>query len=220
MSSTDPQHAPFGRVVALHDPSLEAIAWALVGALGGDTAARLHARTSVLAQRLDGVGSDPALQLDALSGRVACGFAVPRRAAPDLEDLLPDRVLESRSGTALTVALLVAVVGQRRGWDVEIVCGKAMAFVAHRRLDHPLVCSPQHDGRLIDARDVEDGDLWRMCAHEVADTLLARIAGRARGIARHDLATRALELSCVLPGTPQDIARRQMALTRARSAFN
>jgi hypothetical protein len=213
--------APFGRVIALHDPSLEAVLWALTAALGGASAARLHAHVSLLAQRLDGLGGDPALQLDALSDRVASGFTVPRRSTPDLEDLLPDRVLAGAPGDALTVAAIVAMAGQRRGWDVEVVAGARSAFVAHRGLDFPLVCSPAHDGRLIDARDAQDGeDLWRCCAHDVADRLLMRMADRAQGIARHDLAARALELASLLPGDRQAAARRRVALARARSAFN
>lgn len=173
-----------------------------------------------MAGRLDGVGPSPALQLDVLAERVAGSFRVLGDARCELDDVRPDRVATSARGDALVAAALTVAVGQRRGWDVAVVLGERAVLVGHRGLDAPLVCSVRHEGRLLDAGDLEDPQLRWCTAHDVAAALLDRVAAVAAEGARPDLVLQARELGRALPETVLDRARTSVQLARAWAAFN
>jgi hypothetical protein len=213
---------PLERLLGHVGLSLETLLLALSAELDGEEfPARAQTRLRELANRLDGVGRDPMEQLDALSRRVASWFThcEDGHRRTDLDDLRPDAVLQSGHGDELLIAAIVAAIGQRRGWAVDVATG-TRAFVGHRGLRAPLLICPAEAGRVIDT--VRDGELqlrWR-CSHEVAGTLLDRLDARFERIGQRSLLVRVRELALALPLAQPELSSRQLELARARSAWN
>ena len=213
---------PLERLLGHVGLSLETLLLALSTELDGEEfPERAQTKLRELANRLDGVGRDPMEQLDALSRRVAAAFrhTGDGHRRTDLDDLRPDAVLQSGHGDDLLIAAIVAAVGQRRGWAVDVATG-TRAFVGHRAVRAPVLICPAEAGRVIDT--VRDGELqlrWR-CSHEVAGTLLDRLDTRFERIGQRSLLVRVRELALALPLAQPELSSRQLELARARSAWN
>jgi hypothetical protein len=177
-------------LLSLGEPSLEAMLGAVAEELGAGTeVADAHARIGLLVERLDEDLRDPALQLDQLGDRVGGAFDVVAREDRPVGDdslLRPDHVLRTGFGDELVIAAIMAAVGQRRGWSVDVVLGGTHAVVAHRALDAHLVVSPRYQSHIVDASDLHDPALAWCGPHEVASALLERLgaAGVSSGPSR------------------------------------
>jgi hypothetical protein len=212
----------FKQLAALEQPSIEALLHALARELGGRAAAASEERMARLAARLDGISRDPVAQIAGLARRVGGTFAVVPDALrrPDHDDLRPDVVLASRRGDELVIAMLVAAVAHRRGWDVDVVTSNRHAFVAHRECPWPLFVGPLEPGRVVDGRDLDDGDLRWRCPHELSADLLRRLEQRAERVGHRVLLAQARELALALPFDDATLEARRMALAQARAAWN
>ena len=114
-----------------------------------------------------------------------------------IDDLLLDRVAVGRSGHALALAVACVEAARRAGIELGIVAGGAGCFVAHPRLDEPLLLDVAR-GRLVEAGGCARDAGWQ-CAHQVAARILNRIGERAHGTGNVAWALRAAELRLALP---------------------
>jgi hypothetical protein len=145
--------------------------------IGSSNHERMRHDLATLTARLPEDVEDPLDQLLELGYRVGSEFTTSSTdEAPCASFLLdPERTLLTRHGDELLVAALVAAIGQRRGWEVDVICSRRRALIGHRRQGPPLVISPAHEGRVVDATDFcDEGDLWWRCPHEVAYALSQR----------------------------------------------
>ncbi len=172
--------ARLATLLSLGRPSLEATLVAVAEELGATDVPDAHARLAALVERLDEDLRDPALQLDQLGERVGGAFEIVRDSADrsGYDDLRPDVVLRTRVGDELVVAALIAAVGQRRGWNVDVLIGDDHAVVAHHDLGGQIAISPRHESHLIDPTDLRDRSLSWCRSHEVAGALLDRVDNR------------------------------------------
>jgi Transglutaminase-like superfamily len=132
---------------------------------------RMRHDLATLTARLPEDVTDPIDQMLELGYHVGSDFTTSETAEADSDSSLldPEPTLLRRHGDELVVAALVAAVGQRRGWEVEVICSDRRALIGHRRQGPPLVISPAHQGRVVDATDfASEGDIWWRCPHEVA----------------------------------------------------
>lgn len=176
-----------------------------------------------LSRRLRRTDPDPATALEALGARVVAGFRVvgPGESASDLDALRPDVVLDRREGDALLVAALAVAAGRRHGWDVGVVLTEdGGVHVGHQDLDAPYVVAVREQGRLVDASELGEGDLWWATPHAVVRALVERLADRAPRLGDVGVHVRALELALTLPADPVDRGRQTVELARARAALN
>jgi hypothetical protein len=212
----------FRQLAGLEQPSIEALLHALARELGGGAVENAEERMGRLAARLDGISRDPVAQIAGLARRVGGTFTVVndslRRA--DHDDLRPDVVLATRRGDELVIAMLVAAVAHRRGWDVDVVTGRHHAFVAHRSSPWPLFVGPLEPGRVVDGRELDDGELRWRCPHELSADLLRRLEQRAERVGHRPLLVQARELALALPFEEAALEARRAALAQARAAWN
>ena len=108
--------------------------------------------------------------------------------------LLPD-VLAARAGAPSGVALLAVAAAQRARLAVEVVAAGEQLYLAHP--GSTLIVDPA-GGELLDGRELGVDLLWR-CAHEVAATVLDRIAERAERTGDLTLAMAARAVTLTLP---------------------
>jgi Transglutaminase-like superfamily len=151
-----------------------------------------------LADPLRGCAAEPAAeQLAGCAEAVAARLECAALTWTGIDDLLLDRVVAGGSGHPLALAVVCVEVARRAGVELGVVAGGAGCFVAHPRLEEPLLLDVAR-GRLVEAggriRDVG----WQ-CAHQVAARILNRIGERAHGTGNVAWALRAAELRLARP---------------------
>jgi hypothetical protein len=134
-----------------------------------------------------------------------------------IDDLLLDRVVVAGAGHPLALALVCVEAARRAGIELGVVAGGAGCFVAHPRLDAPLLLDVAR-GRLVDAGGPDDVG-WQ-CAHQVAARILNRIGERARATGNVAWARRAAELRLALPFARPVRDELVHALAHLRSRLN
>jgi hypothetical protein len=134
-----------------------------------------------------------------------------------IDDLLLDRVAVHRCGHPLALAVACVEAGRRAGIELGVVAGGAGCYVAHVRLDEPLLVDVARGGTLVEGAG-RAGDAGRQCPHQVAARLLNRIGERAERTGNVAWALRATELRLALPfARPvRDELRRALAHLRGR----
>jgi hypothetical protein len=163
-------------------------------------------------------GEPPCEQLgrcaEAVAGRLHC-------AALDwagIDDLLLDRVVADGSGHPLALAVVCVEAARRAGVELGVVAGGAGCFVAHPRLDEPLLLDVER-GELVEAGG-RTADVGWQCAHQVAARILNRIGERAQGTGNIAWALRAAELRLALPFARPVRDELVHALAHLRSRLN
>jgi hypothetical protein len=114
-----------------------------------------------------------------------------------IDDLLLDRVVVGRSGHPLALAVACVEAARRAGIELGIVAGGTGCFIAHPRLDEPLLLDVTR-GRVVEAGGRVSDAGWQ-CAHRVAARILNRIGERAQRTGNVAWALRAAELRLALP---------------------
>lgn len=222
----------FVDLVTRGEPGLEALLISLATEFGhatGDGAVqalrndRAMLQIERLTAALAGVEDlPPAMQLQLLSSLVFARFdhpaVEPHRV--DFGDLRPDVVLDDLAGHPIVVASAVAAVAQRAGLPIGVVTGDHSVLLAHHVHQPPLAISIDHQGQVLDARELRDPGLQWRCAHEVSSLILDLVAQRAETLGLRPVAVRACELSTSLPLDPTSLVQRETELRRARSAWN
>jgi hypothetical protein len=135
-----------------------------------------------------------------------------------IDDLLLDRVVLGGSGHPLAIAVVCVEAARRAGIELGVVAGGAGCFVAHPRLDEPLILDVAR-GRLVEAGG-RTGDVGWQCAHQVAARILNRIGERAEGTGNIAWALRAAELRLALPFARPVRDELLHALAHLRSRLN
>jgi hypothetical protein len=188
----------FARLARQPCPPHEALALGLAQELGAEGVAAARRSLGVLARGLP-AATDPLAQLDALrdAGRRALR---PRAEGPYL---LPEVLREGR-GHPAAIAVVLAVLGARAGWDVALVGRGQDLFVAHRAAGPERIADPGRPEALVDPRALGDDLAWR-CAHEAAGVLLGHVTAAAE---RSGDLTRSLGASALLLALPVDEASR------------
>jgi hypothetical protein len=137
---------------------------------------------------------------------------------PGIDDLLLDRVVVGGAGHPLALALVCVEAARRAGIELGVVAGGAGCFVAHPRLEEPLLLDVAR-GRLVDAGGRPDDVGWQ-CAHQVAARILNRIGERAQATGNVASALRAAELRLALPFARPVRDELVHALAHLRSRLN
>jgi hypothetical protein len=114
-----------------------------------------------------------------------------------IDDLLLDRVVVGGSGHPLALAVACVEAARRAGIELGVVAGGAGCFVAHQRLDEPLLLDVAA-GRVVEAGGRARDAGWQ-CAHHVAARILNRVGERAASTGTVAWALRAAELRLALP---------------------
>jgi hypothetical protein len=186
----------FARLAAQQCPPHEALALELAVELGGAGGVETAKRTlTVMARGLLGDATEPLQQLEAL--RVVMGRALkPKR---DGRYLLPE-ILREGKGHHVGVAVALAALGERAGWNVALVGHDMKLYVAHRDLVPVAILDPDRPEALLDPRTLEVDLAWR-CAHEATGVVLRHVAIDAE---RSGDLTRSLGASALLLALPVD----------------
>jgi hypothetical protein len=186
----------FARLAAQQCPPHEALALELAVELGSTGGVEPSKRTlTVMARALPQDAREPLQQLEAL--RVAMGRALtPRTDGPFL---LPE-ILRAGKGHPVGVAVALAALGERAGWNVALVGHGTRLLLAHRDLGPTAILDPDRPGALIDPRTLEADLAWR-CAHEATGVVLRHLAVHAE---RSGDLTRSLGASALLLALPVD----------------
>lgn len=186
----------FSRLAAQACPPHEALALELAVELGSGGGVETAKRTlTVMARGLPADAAEPLQQLEAL--RVAMTRAMRPRA--DGEYLLPE-ILRAGKGHPVGVAVALAALGQRAGWNVALVGNNMKLYVAHRDQGPMAILDPGRPEALIDPRTLEVDLAWR-CAHEATGAVLRHVTVAAE---RSGDLTRSLGASALLLALPVD----------------
>jgi regulator of sirC expression with transglutaminase-like and TPR domain len=180
----------------------------------GDELARRRLDRLAEDVNLDGLGEEAgprARELTEALG-VRAGFTVCDGESPLA--LMLDRVLETRHGHPLALAILYAAVARRAGLELWLVGDECEVILASPRCEPPVAVDPVPGGR-----ELQHEMRW-LCPHMVAFRLINAIGERY--LRRGDLARgiRAAELRTQLPLDPAAIARHELALERLRACLN
>jgi hypothetical protein len=135
-----------------------------------------------------------------------------------IDDLLLDRVVVGGSGHPLAIAVVCVEAARRAGIELGVVAGGTGCFVAHPRLDEPLLLDVAL-GRLVEAGG-RTGEVGWQCAHQVAARILNRIGERAECTGNVAWALRAAELRLALPFAQPVRDELLLALAHLRSRMN
>jgi hypothetical protein len=186
----------FARLAGQQCPPHEALALELAVELGAAGGVEPAKRTlAVMARGLPGDAAEPLQQLEAL--RVVMGRALRPRS--DGRHLLPEILREGR-GHPVGVAVALAALGERAGWNVALVGHGLKLYLAHRDLAPTAILDPGRPEALIDPRTLEADLAWR-CAHEATGVVLRHLAVDAE---RSGDLTRSLGASALLLALPVD----------------
>jgi hypothetical protein len=186
----------FARLAAQQCPPHEALALELAVELGGAGDADVARRTmTVMARALPADALDPLQQLEAL--RVVMTRAM--RPRTDGRHLLPE-ILREGKGHPVGVAVMLAALGERAGWNVALVGHGLKLYLAHKDSGPVAILDPGRPEALIDPRILEVDLAWR-CAHEATGVVLRHLAVRAE---RSGDLTRSLGASALLLALPVD----------------
>lgn len=161
---------------------------------------------------------------------IGCAAAVADRYAPAheperiargcvLDGLLLHRVLARGDGHPLALTIVAVAAGRRAGIPLGVVGGGREHYLAHAGLADPHVADLGDGGALVDLDGREQSVGWQ-CAHQVAATLLNRIAQRAERIGHMTWAVQAAELRLALPAAPATRERMERDLQRVRARLN
>ncbi len=137
-----------------------------------------------------------------------------------LADLLPHEVARRRRGHELTVALVALEAARRAGLKLTLVACPTAVFLAHPRLDAPVLLSAAPEWELVDARELDEPELAWQCGHEAASLLLSLILTRTRETGHLSAELRASELCLALPLEAGDHERLQLQLASVRARLN
>jgi hypothetical protein len=179
-----------------------------LGALDPD---RFERDLGVLAAALP-AETDPEVQLRAL-GEVVSSGALVARSYGGAEELLAGEVIRRGHGHPLALAVVLAELGRRAGFQVGIVAGAQEHYVAHPRLNAPLLLDPR-TGALVAA----GGALTWRCGHQVAAALLDALQPRYERVGDLERALEVARLRCLLPFDDDSVmrARRRLRMLSAR----
>jgi hypothetical protein len=186
----------FARLAGQQCPPHEALALELAVELGGAGGVDTARRTlTVMARGLPAGATEPLQQLEAL--RVVMARAARPRA--DGKHLLPE-ILREGKGHPAGVAVVMAALGERAGWNVALVGHDMKLYIAHRDSGPVAILDPGRPEALIDPRSLEADLAWR-CAHEATGVVLRHLAVHAE---RSGDLTRSLGASALLLALPVD----------------
>jgi hypothetical protein len=186
----------FTRLAGQQCPPHEALALELaveLGAAGGAETARQT--LTVMARGLPRDATDPLQQLEAL--RVVMTRAM--RPRTDGRYLLPE-ILREGKGHPVGVAVALAALGERAGWNVALVGHNMKLYLAHKDSGPVAILDPGRPEALIDPRILEVDLAWR-CAHEATGVVLRHLTLHAE---RSGDLTRSLGASALLLALPVD----------------
>lgn len=187
----------FARYASVSCPEHEDLALSLAEALGRDPERIRSARLQLgeLAALLPRAGS-PEQQIAALDQLSDARLAPRLGVHDDRTPLLLTDVLDARGGHPVGVAITLAAVARRAGYDTGVIGNGNRLYLAHT--SSYTIWSPSNGGGLIDATWLGVDLEWR-CAHETAFVMLRTYADRAQG--RGDLA-RMLAASALIGTLP------------------
>jgi hypothetical protein len=137
-----------------------------------------------------------------------------------LADLLPQEVARRRRGHELTVALVALEAARRAGLRLTLVACPTAVFLAHPRVEAPVLLGAAPEWELIDARELDEPELAWQCGHEAASLLLSLILARTRETGHLSAELRASELCLALPLEDGDHERLQLQLASVRARLN
>jgi hypothetical protein len=159
--------------------------------------------------------SDPEAQLRALGEIVGCGV-LRARGYGGAEELLVGEVVRRGHGHPLALTVVLAELGRRAGTGVGIVAHGSDHYVAHPRLEAPLVLDPA-SGALVDATELLGELTWR-CGHQVAGSLLDELQPRYERVGDFERALQVARLRLLLPFDDDSIvvARRRLRMIAAQ----
>jgi regulator of sirC expression with transglutaminase-like and TPR domain len=149
-----------------------------------------------------------------LIDRLGDGEGLDRGREDRPEGLLIDRVLASRRGHPLLLAVVYAAVARRAGFDLHPVGNERMVLLGDNDAAPPLALDPVPGGRR------PPSELRWLCPHVVGAMMLGALAVRWRQHGQPRLALRALELRLLLPVAPALRARHEHELRAARAQLN
>lgn len=112
----------------------------------------------------------------------------------DPEGLMLDRVLESGRGRPALLAAVYLEVARRAGLSLSLMSAGPDWFVGFEDEDELVLVAPSSF-----EEPVLRLDLWRRCAHQLADHVLAELGEQFRRLGCHAEAARSLALRKALP---------------------
>jgi hypothetical protein len=198
-------------------PSHAELATSLAWELGSLDLDRLEHDLCALSAAV-GAGTEPdaEAQLRALGETVTCAALVARSYGGP-EELLIGRVLASGHGHPLALAVVLAELGARAGLPVGIVAGEEGHYVAHQRLEAPVLLDPA-TGELVGAEPL--GTLTWRCGHQVAAALLDELQPRYERAGDLARALHVAHLRCALPFDDESVAHAKARLRALASRLN
>lgn len=220
---------PFALQAVSECPAHADLAVALAAEFDGVPAEDALAELDAIAVSLADVRcASPREQLLACTAAVADQFATAAERGPTLarsdvlDDLLLPRVLQRGSGHSLALTIAAVEAGRRAGIPLGVVGRGREQYLAHAGLADPHVADlgrPSEPSELVDLGGREQQVGWQ-CAHQVAASLLNRIAERAERVGHLTWALRAAELRLALPVGPDTRERMERDLERLRARLN
>jgi hypothetical protein len=112
---------------------------------------------------------------------------------------------------------VLAELGTRAGLPVGIVAGAERHYVAHQRLEAPLLLDPA-GGELVDAEPL--GTLTWRCGHQVGAALLDELQPRYERAGDLARALHIARLRCMLPFDDESVAHAKARLRALSSRLN